>query len=85
MDNKVLYNESEAEKSFLTIINAAVSHELRNPLNSLVNQAMFMKKIIVEFKKLMATNIDRKNAVATKVLKKIESLFCGIDNCARKM
>lgn len=44
-----------------------------------------MKKIIVEFKKLMATNIDRKNAVATKVLKKIESLFCGIDNCARKM
>ena len=56
MDNKVLYNESEAEKSFLTIINAAVSHELRNPLNSLVNQAMFMKKFIAGFKKLMTTS-----------------------------
>ena len=43
MDNKVLYNEAEAEKSFLPLINAAVSHELRNPLNSLINQAMFMK------------------------------------------
>ena len=37
MDNKVLYNETKAEKAFLTLINAAVSHELRNPLNSLIN------------------------------------------------
>ena len=53
MDNKVLYNEAEAEKSFLTLINAAVSHELRNPLNSLVNQAMFMKKFLLSIKKLI--------------------------------
>ena len=53
MDNKVLYNEAEAEKSFLTIINAAVSHELRNPLNSLVNQAQFMKKFLLSVKKLI--------------------------------
>ena len=85
MDNKVLYNESEAEKSFLTIINAAVSHELRNPLNSLVNQAMFMKKFIAGFKKLMTTNIYQKNAGASKVFEKIESLFSDIGNCARKM
>jgi signal transduction histidine kinase len=32
----MLYNEVKAEKSFLTLINAAVSHELRNPLNSIV-------------------------------------------------
>jgi signal transduction histidine kinase len=32
----MLYNEASAEKSFLTMINAAVSHELRNPLNSLI-------------------------------------------------
>ena len=37
MSNKVLYNKSLAEKSFLTLINAAVSHELSNPLNSLIN------------------------------------------------
>lgn len=36
MSDKMLYNETKAEKSFLTLINAAVSHELRNPLSSLI-------------------------------------------------
>ena len=36
MSDKILYNEVKAEQSFLTLINAAISHELRNPLNSLV-------------------------------------------------
>ena len=35
MSDKILYNETKAEQSFLTIIKAAFSHELRNPLNSL--------------------------------------------------
>jgi signal transduction histidine kinase len=36
MSDKMLYNEIKAERSFLTLINAAISHELRNPLNSLI-------------------------------------------------
>ena len=36
MSDKILYSEAKAEQSFLTLINAAISHELRNPLNSLV-------------------------------------------------
>lgn len=36
MSDKILYNEAKAEQSFLTLINAAISHELRNPLNSLI-------------------------------------------------
>lgn len=38
VSDKILYNESKAEQSFITLINAAISHELRNPLNSLVGQ-----------------------------------------------
>ena len=34
--DKMLYNEVKAEQTFLTLINAAVSHELRNPLSSLI-------------------------------------------------
>ena len=37
VSHKMLYNEVKAEKSFLSVINAAVSHELRNPLYSLVS------------------------------------------------
>ena len=35
--DKMLYNEVKAEKTYLTLMNATVSHELRNPLNSLVS------------------------------------------------
>ena len=45
----MLYNEVKAEKSFLTLINAAVSHELRNPLNSLVGQVSSMIQFFDEF------------------------------------
>jgi hypothetical protein len=37
MSDKMLYNEIKAEKSFLTLINATVSHELVNPLNSIIS------------------------------------------------
>ena len=36
VSDKILYNEVKAEQTFLTLINAAVSHELRNPLQSLM-------------------------------------------------
>ena len=36
MSDKILYTEVKAEQSFLTLINATVSHELRNPLSSLI-------------------------------------------------
>jgi signal transduction histidine kinase len=44
VNDKILYNEAKAEKRFLTLINAAISHELRNPLNSLMGQIMKMKQ-----------------------------------------
>ena len=36
VNDKILYDEAKSEQSFLTLINAAISHELRNPLNSLI-------------------------------------------------
>ena len=36
MSDKILYNEQQTEKSVLTLINAAISHKLRNPLSSLI-------------------------------------------------
>jgi nitrogen-specific signal transduction histidine kinase len=36
MSDKILVNEQKAEQSFLTLINAAISHKLRNPLSSLI-------------------------------------------------
>lgn len=36
VSSKILYSEIKAEQQFITLISAAVSHELRNPLNSLI-------------------------------------------------
>ena len=49
MSDKILYNEVKAEQTFLTLINAAVSHELRNPLSSLIGQIVSMEDFLDEF------------------------------------
>jgi len=36
ISDKMLYNDAKAEQQFLEMINGAVSHELRNPLNSMI-------------------------------------------------
>ena len=36
ISDSILYDEISAETEFLELINACVSHELRNPLNSIV-------------------------------------------------
>ena len=70
----------------MTLINAAVSHELRNPLNSLINQAMFLKNYLQDFTKFMSSqNEVEQDDNTKKVLKKIETMFRGIDVCAQKM
>lgn len=43
MSAKMLYNEVKAEQHFSTLMNAAISHELRNPLNSLIGGIQTMK------------------------------------------
>ncbi len=35
ISDSILYDRSKAENEFLSVINATVSHELRNPLNSI--------------------------------------------------
>jgi signal transduction histidine kinase len=38
ISQKILYDTSKAEGEFLTLINSTISHEMRNPLNSIINQ-----------------------------------------------
>jgi K+-sensing histidine kinase KdpD len=70
MSDKMLYNEVKAEQSFMTLINATVSHELRNPLASLIGQRDELRKHVKTLKevincsmKLSTTNQDVSNIV----------------------
>jgi signal transduction histidine kinase len=42
LSNKIMYDKMQAEMLFYTLITAAVSHELRNPLNSAIGQVFVL-------------------------------------------
>lgn len=37
ISQKILYDSSKAEGELLSLINSTISHEMRNPLNSIIN------------------------------------------------
>ncbi len=43
ISHRMLYNEAKIFQKFHTMMNATVSHELRNPLNSLIGDISNMK------------------------------------------
>ena len=54
VSDRKLYTEVNAEKTFLTLINATVSHELRNPLSSLIAQTMQMNNLFENLEELIS-------------------------------
>lgn len=55
ISQKILYDTSKAEGEFLSLINSTISHEMRNPLNSIINQCKIIFVICQQFQMLMNT------------------------------
>jgi signal transduction histidine kinase len=77
-----MYTEVKAEHSFLEMINAAVSHELRNPLNSLIGQVCAMKQYFANFKKVIS---EMKKSESTNFVEKLKNIYNGLEKCSEKM
>jgi signal transduction histidine kinase len=45
ISQKILYDTTKAEGEFLSLINSTISHEMRNPLNSIINQCKIIFSI----------------------------------------
>ena len=65
MSDKLLYNETKAEKQFLIMMTATISHELRNPLSSLMSQIQELEQLTEELS-------DIKDELPSKAKNKIE-------------
>lgn len=46
ISQKILYDTSKAEGELLTLINSTISHEMRNPLNSIINQGKILTAMV---------------------------------------
>lgn len=55
-----MYNIANGEKKLLALINATVSHEMRNPLNSIYSQNIKQIQINEKISDLIKTYLNRK-------------------------
>ena len=87
MSDKMLYNEVKAEQQFLTLINATVSHELRNPLASLIGQRDSLKGLLKQLLEVI-TYCKKKSANNREVIKIsgiLEKIHEGLGVCTKKI
>lgn len=74
ISDKMLYNDAKAEQQFLEMINGAVSHELRNPLNSMIGQISSMQDFFNNFQSIIDQMVvNGAEGVLTSKLKRILS------------
>ena len=80
MSDRILYNESKAEQSFITLINAAISHELRNPLSSLVGEMNSMQSYLLSFGKIIYNlkKAEGDQVISKELVDKLDRIHEGI-------
>jgi signal transduction histidine kinase len=87
VSSKILYSEIKAEQQFVTLISAAVSHELRNPLNSLIGQINSMDEYFINFTYLnmLLKNENIPDGKFRKIQKGLDKVCEGLKTCGKKM
>ena len=72
----ILYDEVKAQSEFLSLINVTVSHEMRNPLNSIINKNTDLKFILDQIERY----ISRIEVVEADLKEESSNAFQGIKN-----
>lgn len=72
----IMYEQVHAENEFLAITNATVSHELRNPLQSISSQNLKIQLCIKELQNILEKNqnktVNQIDKAMLKVIKMIQ-------------
>jgi signal transduction histidine kinase len=88
VSDRMLYREVMAQQNLLSLVNATVSHELRNPLNSMVGQIAGMEQFFRKFKKVINT-LETADSLSKKQInflhKHLNEIYGGIYTCGQKL
>jgi signal transduction histidine kinase len=53
MTASIMFNIAQGEKQLLSLVNATVSHEMRNPINSISNQILQLQMLNSKTKEVL--------------------------------
>ena len=84
VSSRMLYNEVKAKQEFLTLINATVSHELRNPLTSLLTQITLMGVFMACFENTLES-MQVGSEISADLIKTLRDVFEGIKSSSQKL
>jgi len=83
VSSKIKVEDLKMEKKLLTVMNATVSHEIRNPLNALIGQIAFMADLLATL--LTILSAVRVNASLSSLIKPLEDLYKSLSTQKKKM
>ena len=58
ISQRILYDTSKAEGELLSLINSTISHEMRNPLNSVINQCKIIYAMCMTFNQVLTEGVS---------------------------
>lgn len=61
---KIFYDDIKAQEEFMSLITSTISHEMRNPLNSIISECKVMaqhKKELQHLTDLLKNQIDKRD------------------------
>ena len=74
----ILYDKVKAMNQFQALINACVSHELRNPLNSIIAQNIEKKFLFEQMKELLLRKDLSQRVLRTRLLQLNKIIMEGL-------
>lgn len=81
ISNQIMYNIVNGEKKLLAMINATVSHEMRNPLNSIYSQNIKHKELNDKLVKLITHEMD--NLPVNEIKHRLKSFSLSHLECSK--
>ena len=85
VSDKMLYNEAKAEQQFVALINGAISHELRNPLNSIITEIMQIRILLQSLKTMLTQRFKIGSVVTAESVREFENALDGLSLSSSKM
>ena len=83
----MICNEAKAQQQLSTMINATVSHELRNPLGALIGCQTSMKSLLKSLSQIIK-KLERRlppDSEMKQFLEKIQKIYNGLQSSSFKM